>query len=465
MIADTKYALRNLGRTPGFTAVAVLTLALGIGATTAIFSAVDALLLRSLPYPQAERLVMLWVDGTERGFARQDVTNPPTMYDWERELRGVERLAGYTGWRPTLTGQGDPQQLAGGIVTQGYFDTVGVQPALGRGFLPEEDVPEGPQRVVISHGLWQRMFGGATDVLGKSLDLNARQYEVIGVMPAGFAAPNLPEAELWAARQAEREGGRGGFFMEVIARLKPGVAIEQVDAELDTVMQGLGERFPQDLHQLSGYVQPLGEYVVEGVRTQLLVLLGATAFVLLIACANLTNLMLARASGRGREFAVRAALGAGRARIVRQMFTESCVLAVGGALAGLAVAWLGVRWISTAMPDGLTAAAPLGLDVRVLGFAVLAALVSALLFGSAPALGAARHDLVLALRDGDRASSGGKAGQRVRALLVVLNFALAVALTVGAGLFLKSLSRLQAVDPGFRPTGVLTYTLTLPFVR
>jgi predicted permease len=455
-----KRIFRSLARTPGFTIVAVLTLALGIGATSAIFSAVDALLLRALPYPDADRLVMLWVDGRKLGFARQDYTNPTDLRDWET-LESVEALGAFTGWAPTVTGAGEPERVDGALVTQRYFDALGTPMQLGRGFVASEDVPNGPRVVVVSDRFWRRYLDASRDAIGRAVVLEGEPHTVVGVLPPGFEAPLMPDRAVYRPGQFEL-GGRGGYFLRVVARMKPGVAIEQAQREFSALHARLAAAYPDTNEDRDGYVQPLREAMTENVRLQLVVLLGATGLVLLIACANLANLMLARASSRARELAVRASLGADRRRLARQLLGESLVLSGLGALAGLAFAAIAIRWIGTALPPGVDAAGAPALDLRVLGFGTLAALAAGLAFGSAPAWIATRQDLVTTLRDGDRGSAGGRAGRRLREALVVCTFALALALTAGAGVFLKSLGRLTSLDPGFRPEGALSFTLRLP---
>jgi putative ABC transport system permease protein len=464
LLHDARHALRGLARTPGFTAVAVLTLALGIGATTAIYSAVDALLLRSLPYPQPEQLVMVWSDGTKRGYPQADVVNPGIVREWDRSLTAIDQLAGFNPWGPTLAGGDDGARRAtGAMVSAAYFATLGVEPALGRGFSAEEDVENGARVIVVTDGFWKRELGGDPVAVGKAVTLNGEPWTVVGVLPAGFRAPLLPGVELFRPLQGSAELS-GGFWLAVLGRLAPGATIAQADAELDAVQARLAAQ-EDDLRLLSGFVQPLHEVVVADVRDQLLLLLGATAAVLLMACANLANLLLTRATGRSRELAVRAALGAGRGRLVAQLLTESAVLALIGAAVGLVVARLGIAWVQSALPPGLLEGVALGLDLPVLAFALAAAIGAGLISGGAPALAAARQDLVARLRDSDRAATGGRAAQRLRATLVVGTFALALALTVGAGLFLKSLLALQQVDPGFEPQGLLSFSISLPAAR
>ncbi len=453
--------LRSLLRAPGFTAIAVLTLALGIGANSAIFSAIDALLLRALPYAQADRLVMLWTDATKQDMPRTEWTNRADFADWERGLSSVSRMAAFTGWAPTVTGAGDAEQLAGALVTDGAAEALGVQPALGRWFRAEEDVPNGPAVVVVGHEFGQRSLGARNDLGSLSVTLDGEPYAVIGVMPRGFQFPLLADRSVYRPLR-DVCGGRGGFCIRAFGRLTPGRTLEQAQAEFSTVWAGLAATYPADNAGLDGYVQPLRDALVGPVRKQVLVLGAATLLVLLIACANLANLMLARATARARESALRSALGAGRWRLVRQLVGEAIVVSLMGAVAGLVLALLAIGWLQSAIPAGVQASAPLALDWRVALFSVVVALLSALVFSIVPALIATRPAGVAALRSGDRLGAGGPAAQRARGALVVANFALALALCVGASLFLKSLARLGEVDLGYRTERLLTFSLNLP---
>jgi putative ABC transport system permease protein len=455
-----RHALRTLGRSPWFTLVALLTLALGIGATTAMYSAVDAVLLRSLPYPQGERLVALWVDARENDMPRQEWTNPADFADWERHLDSVESMAAWSGWIPTLTGRGDATEVPGAQVSRGYFDVLGITPWLGRNFSVEDNQPNGPAVVIVSHGFWRDVLGAPVE-LAHAVELNGISFQVIGVLPPGFSAPQLPDRQLWRPLQADPSTGRGGHWLRVLARLKQDVGIEAAQAEFSALQGRLASEYPDSNRGLGGYVQPLHEWLGEGLRQQLLVLLGATALLLAIACANLANLLLVRASRREHEFALRASLGASRWRIARQLLVESALLGLGGALAGLLLARLGTQWVGSVLPPEITRVAPLAIDLRVAAFAVVLALGCSLLFGLAPALAAARRDLAASLRGSERGAHGRAAGH-LRALLVTGTFALALALCTGAGLFMKSLGALQDSDPGFTAERALSLRLLLP---
>jgi len=456
---EVRQTLRGFAARPAFVGVTVITLALGIGANTAIFSAVDALLLKKLPYPDPDRLVILWNDGQERGFALQDVVNPGVMKEWERSLTTTESVAGIDFWDTTLTADQGATFVEGAMVSANFFETLGVPLMLGRGFTADEDVENGPRLVIVRHDFWQRELGGDPGALGRSIELDRQSWTVIGVLPKGFSAPTLPRADVFRPLQSNLDP-EDGFYMLVIGRLKPGVSVEQADADLDAVQARLAEEYA-DLRQLSGYVQPLHDVLVQDVSRQLLVLLGATFFVLLIACANIANLLLARAIGRARELAIRTAVGASRMHIIRQVLIESTLLSILGMALGIVFAWFGIEWIATALPPGLARTMSLAIDLRVLGFALVISLGTGLISGCVPALMACRRDAGTALRDGARGSSGGRDGQRVRAALVAGTFALALALTVSAGLFLKSLLHILDVDPGFRADGLLTFSLSL----
>jgi len=457
--AEVRQTARSLVRNPLFSAITILTLGLGIGANTAIFSAVDALLLRNLPYPDPDQLVMLWSDGRERGFAERDVVNPGVMKEWERSLSTTQSVAGIDFWDTTLTADRGPVLVEGAKVSANFFDTLGVPILLGRGFTADEELESGPRVLVVSHAFWQRELGGSADVLGRAVELERQSWTVIGVLAPGFSAPTLPRARVFRPLQGSLDP-EDGFYMPIVARLRPGIGIEQADADLDAVQARLAERYP-DLRQLSGDVQPLHEFLVQDVSRQLLVLLGATFLVLVIACANIANLLLARAVGRSRELAIRTAIGASRRHIVRQVLIESVLLSLAGTVLGIGLAWVGVEWIATALPPDLARNAALGIDLRVMGFAFVLALGTGVVAGSVPALLSSRRDAGAALRSGGRGSAGGRDGSRVRALLVACTFALALALTVSAGLFLKSLLHILDVDPGFRPDGLLTFSLSL----
>lgn len=459
-LLDVRHLFRGLLRTPVFTVVTLLTLALAIGANTAVFSLVDQALLRPLPYPEPDRLVAVWADWSRRGAVRNDYTNPADFADWREQSMTIEDMAAYTGARPALTGFDTPRQLFGAAVTHSFFDVLGTQMRLGRGFAAEEDVPNGPGVAVISYGLWQSELDGDSRVLERRLTLDGKPYNIIGVLPRGFAFPFLPERDIWIPLQAERSG-RGNAWLRVVGRLAPGVDVTSAAAEMAGVAAGISERFPEENGDIGVFVQPLKEAVVDDVRLRLLVLWAAVGFVLLVACVNIGNLLLVRSAGRMRELAIRSTLGARRAVLMMLVIVESMVLALGGAMLGLLFAHAAVRVLHRQMPDGIGEYVAPAVDLRVAGVAALAGLVTGLVFGLLPAFRAGGADPADSLHGGAR-SGHLPLASRARSGLVVANFALALALTVGAGLFAKSLLRLEAVEAGFQPDGVLTATLTLP---
>jgi predicted permease len=479
---DVRYGVRMLRKNPGFTAVAVLTLALGIGANTAIFSVVNAVLLRPLPYPEPGRLVQLRADwsgksGTEIGSV--------TFVEVKAQSQSLARIAAYTGGDMTLTGAGSAERVVAGAVTADFFPLLGVQPALGRNFAREEDTPNGPKAAILGHGLWQSRFGGDAGVLGRTITLNQQSYAVVGILPAHFQYPE--PFQLWTPLALGETGAGGGgtfakygegmFLLKAIARLKPGVALEQAQTELQAIAQRIQEGGPTATP--GGNPGPRGEggegggrgesvltlvglheQVVGDVKGALLVLLGAVALVLLIACANVANLLLARAATRQKEMAVRTALGAGRWRVARQLLTESVLLSLAGGGLGLLMAFWGVRALGQWSPDLSGSMHGIGIDAWVLAFTFGIAVITGLVFGLAPIFQASRTDVNAALKEEGRGDTGGHRN-RLRHLLVVSEVALALVLLIGAGLLIKSFSRLMEVNPGFRTDSVLTFQVTV----
>ncbi|HKG96141.1 MAG TPA: ABC transporter permease [Gemmatimonadaceae bacterium] len=461
LLRDLKHAFRSLSRAPGFAAAAVVTLALGIGANTAIYSVVDAVLLKPLPYADPGRLVMVY----ERNLDRQNdrnVVSPGNFLDWRAQSRVFEDMAGYLIWRTNLTGLGEPEEVPIQLTTASFFPVLGVKPAIGRAYTAQEDAPGGENVVVLGHGFWQRHFAGDPGVLGKKITLGGRPATVIGVMPAGFTF-GRSTAELWApfgldpSLDYRKITGR---YMEVVARLKPGVTPGQAHAEMKALAARLEQQFPDFNAHWSANVVPLEEQVVGGIRRALLVLAGVVGFVLLIACANVANLMLARAAARQREIAVRTALGASAWRVVRQMLTESVVLSIAGGALGLVLALWGTSALVAAAPAALPRVQEVTVDARVLAFTVAVSLAAGVLFGLVPAWQATRASMHATLKEGARGSSAG--GGRTRGALVISQVALSLVLLVGAGLMIKSFARLTAVSPGFDPERVLTARLSLP---
>jgi putative ABC transport system permease protein len=451
---DFRYAVRALRRTPSFTAAAALCLALGIGANTAIFSVIDGVLLRPLSFRDPTSLVVVWESDPQRGQDR-NVVSPANYLDWRRLNSTFSDIGAYIDWHANLTGVDEPIEVARSIATATFFSVLGVPPALGRVYTPEEDVPNGPQMVVLSHRLWERQFGARRDVLGSRLTLDGRPFTVIGVMPDGFGIEGS-RAELWTPMgldPAVDYRTRTGRYLTSIARLRRGVTAERAQADLSAIARRLETAHPAFNTGWGVNVVPMDEQVVGGVRRALLVLGGVVTFVLLIACANVANLLLARSTARTREIAIRAALGAGRARMVRQLLTESVVLGLLGGALGLVLAYWGLQSVRVVAPQSVPRIATVSIDGRTLAFTVVIALLTGLLFGLAPALSAGRRDLQSTLREGARGSTS---GGRTRSLLVVAQVACALVLLVGAGLMMRSFVKLQSVDPGFDPDHVLT---------
>jgi predicted permease len=467
--ADVRFAVRVLRRAPVTSLLAVLTLALGIGVNTAVFSAANGVLLRPLPFADPERLVALGEDNAEKDWTMQ-IAAVANYLDWREQVPAFRDVAAYADFdqRVTITGLGDPHALHASTVSGNFFDVLGVRPLLGRGFRMEESWSDAERVVVLSHAGWTREFGADPGVVGRSVRLDGREARIVGVMPPRLAFPH-DEVDLWTTFRWEpsargQEWFRRAHWVRPIARLRPGVSQEEASAQFQAVVRRLQERYPSTNRGMGAHIVPLHRFLVGDTRAPLLVLLGAVGVLLLLACANVGNLLLVRAAGRARELALRDALGAGRGRLVRQLLTESLVLSAAGGALGLLLGWLGTRALDALRPAQLLHEGQLGMDLRVVAFGVAATLVSGVLFGLLPALWSARAPLVRSLRDGSRAVGLGRGARRLSGALVAGEVAMSLLLLAGAGLLVRSYQRLQQVDPGFDDRGVLTFTVRLPGV-
>ncbi|HEX8557042.1 MAG TPA: ABC transporter permease [Pyrinomonadaceae bacterium] len=465
---DLRFGARTLLKSPAFTAVAVLSLALGIGANTAIFSVVNAVLLRPLPYPEPDRLTHVWHTPPQESFPGMDrfSVSPGNYLDWKEQSRAFEQMAIYQYAGLSLsTGGGDPVPVTGAAVSPDFFPVLRSQAGLGRTFMPEEEQQGRDQVVVLGHGLWQRAFGGDPSLVGRTVTLSSRSFTVVGVMPPGFEFP--AEAELWvplAWDAAERQTRAIHDYM-VVGRLRRDASLEQAQAEMSTISTRLEQQYPEANKGWGALVAPLQEDLVGDVRPALLVLFSAVGFVLLIACANVANLMLARGANRRREMALRIALGATRGRIVRQLLCESLLLAAVGGLLGLALAGWGGQLLVRLSSGSLPGSAGVGIDAWALGFTLLVSLGAGVLAGIAPALQFSRNELSETLKQGTGRGGGGSVKQGTRKALVVSEVALSLILLVGAGLMIRSFWKLQHVDPGFDVRNTLTLSVGLAPAR
>ena len=480
LLQDTRYGARMLRKSPGLTLVAVLSLGLGIGAISTIFSFVNGIMLRPLPYQEPDRLVLLDETAVKKGIPSMSVSYP-NFLDWRAQNNSFEDIACFqrggfaigsggpaAAGASAAAGSGssgaavatEPEQLKGAFVTQGLFEILGVAPILGRTFTAEEDQPDHDQVIILSYGLWHRRFGGDPAILGQTLVLNNRTRTVIGIMPKGFQFPEVAEA--WGPMAlTTKEFTRTDHGLNAIARLKPGVTLEQAQAEMITIASNIETENPVTNEGLSVSVIDLRGSLVGDYKKALLILLGVVAFVLLIACVNVANLLLARATARHKEIAIRAALGAKRQRIVRQLLTESLLLGLIGGVFGLALAWWGMDLLLAAIPIDIPFWMKFDLDGRVLGVTAACSLLTGFVFGTVPALEASNPDLNETLKEGGR-SGAGSGRHRLRSLLVAAEIALSLVLLVGAGLMMRSFMSLQSVDAGFKPEGVLTMDVALP---
>jgi putative ABC transport system permease protein len=454
---DVRYGLRMLRKNPGFTLAAVIALALGIGANTAIFSVVNGVLLRPLPYRNPSELVVvsLFNQKTQETFPLCDAD----FLDWRAQNQAFSDVAAFSGSGFNITGSGRPEQVRGDVVTAEFFSTLGVTPVLGRIFLRGEDRPGSPPIAVLSYNLWQSRYGSDPRAIGQAIVLNGASTTIIGVMPRKFLPSS--ETQIWTNLVLKPPTFRGPYYLTGEARLKPGVTIEHARKELASIHRRIEEQNPLTNSNMSFRITPLEEAIVGNVRPALLVLLGAVAFVLLIASANVANLLLARASAREKEVAIRVALGAGRARLMAQLLTESLVLAAIGGVFGLALAKWGVKLLVELGPSSLPRLEEISIDDQVLAFTCLISLASGIIFGLVPALQSGRGNLNETLKEGGRTPAEGQGRSRARSVLVIAEVALSLVLLVGGGLMLKSFRRLQAVNPGVNPNNALTMQITL----
>ncbi len=464
LIHDARYGLRMLRRNPGFTVVAVVALALGIGANSAIFSVVNAILLRPLPFKDPAGLVRIWGKIEKAGIPKNWISQPELL-DLKEQSESFEDIAAYETSGANLTGSGDPVRVNLASVNASLFPILGIQASAGRTFLEEEDRPGTNKVVLVGDALWRSRYGADPALVGKTLGLSGTAYTVIGIMPPGFQFPEQDELWVPLAIDIANLGNRGNHGLEVVARLKPGVNQAQAQGDLTNIAATLEQRYPNNYANSGFGLYPVSmlDELVGNIRPALYILLGAVGFVLLIACANVANLLLARASARDKEVAIRAAMGARRGRLIRQLLTESVILATIGSALGLTLAYLGVKLFVAFGPSEIPRIGEIGLDARVVGFSVLMAVVTGLAFGLAPAIQISKPDLHDSLKEGGRGSTTGR--HRLRNVLVVSEVAIALVLLAGAGLMIKSFQRLLQLDMGFRTENVLTMKLDLPEIK
>jgi len=464
-LQDTRYAFRMLRKNPGFTAVAVLTLALGIGANTAIFSVVYAVLLKPLPYTNPEQLFTAFQANAQQGTAETGCSYL-NFEEWRAQNHAFSELAGIVAHQLTLTGRVEPTVVNTSVVTPEFFALVDVKPLAGRIFFPQDGKQGAPPVALVSEDLWRGRFGADPNIIGTSINLDQRPFTVIGIMPGAFRTPFFTKQEVWIPLVQDPVfstfmPNRGLHLLPVIGRLKPGVSVAQAQAEMDAISGRLAAEFPAENNGWTVRLVPLQKEIVGDVRTALLVLLGAVGLVLLIACANIANLLLTRATSRSKEIAVRTALGAGRARIIRQLLSETAVLGLLGGAVGIALAYWGVKALSSLLPSSLPQMNPIRVDYFVLGFALLLSAIAGLAFGLVPAMFAANADIQNALREGAR-SGESRNRRRARSFLAVVEISLAMVLLMTAGLLLRSFARLTSVSPGFDAQHIVKADISLP---
>jgi putative ABC transport system permease protein len=462
LLQDIRYALRTFLRNPAFFLFAVGVLALGIGANTAIFTVAYNVLLRPLAFRDAGRLVMVWEDSSAYGFP-QDTPAPGNFASWKAQNNVFQDMAAMRGRGFDLTGQGNPEQFDGIMMTANMFPLLGVRPMLGRNITPEEDKPGANHVVILSHAVWMANFGGDPQILGKQIWLNNAQYTIIGVMPPGFVFPDRT-AQVWTpiGFSAEDLAEHGSHYLNVVARLRDGVSLQQANADLSIIAKRLQKQFPNSNAKVGAFGVPLRDNLTGSSRLAAIILLVAVGFVLLIACANVANLLLARAAGRRKELAMRMALGAGRTRIIRQLLTESLLLSVIAGGAGLLLALWATPFLADLIPDSLAPLGGSGVNAEILAFLVAVSIFCGVLFGLAPALRISRLDLVNAIKQSGSGSGIGFSATRMRDILVVAEVALALVLFSGATLMVRSFMNVRNLDPGFRPAHVLALRTHLP---
>jgi putative ABC transport system permease protein len=458
LLRDVRLAIRSLTKAPGFALAAILTLALGVGATSAIFSVVNGVVLRPMPYPDPESLVMVWEVTPQYG--RFSVA-PANFFDWRKQSTTFEALAAFGNSDVTLQRPSGPEQVPAAYASAELFKVMNIRPAMGRTFTTEEDMPGRGDVIVLSHGGWQRRFGADPRAIGSTVTMNGSQFTIVGIMPPGFAFPSST-TELWFPMALEQaKATRGGHYLGVIGRIKPGVAFERAEAEMKTIAARLATQYPEANAGESVELVPLHEQVVGEVRPALLTLLAAVAMTVLIACANVANLLLVRGAVRRKELAIRAALGASRGRLVRQMLVESLVLAMTGGVIGIGLAQLAIRPLRVLSAGTVPRVADVSIDLSVLAFAFGVSLLTGIVFGLAPAWQAVSAALVDVLKDGGRGTHS-SVGRWMRTGLLVAEVALSMVLLVGAALLLRSFANVTGIDPGFRPEGVLSFRVSLP---
>jgi putative ABC transport system permease protein len=471
LLQDLRYGARLLAKNRRFMVIAVFTLGLGVGANGAIFSVINGVLLKPFSFPESERLVVVWERCLNQGLSRM-VVSPPNFADWREQNQAFQDMAAYRQQDFNLIDRGDPERVRGLRVSASMFSMLGVRPALGRDFEPEEDKPGTPAAVIVSHGFWQRRLGASSTAIGQTITLGNEAATIIGVMPPRFDFPppitfrgeaRSVKVELWTQlRYGAEQDQRSAHNLFVLARLKPGISLERAVTDMQRVTDRLSTDFPKSNDGWDALLVPLHEQVVGDVKTALLVLPGAAGFVLLIACVNVANLLLVRAAGRQREMAIRTALGAGRWRLLRQMLIECTLLSLLGGFVGLGLVVLALKLIAGLAPQNIYRLDSTSLDVSVVAFTLLVSLLSALLFSLAPALQTSRISLMTALKEGSSGASDGPGRHHLRNLLVVAEVALALVLLTGAGLLIRSFIRLQSVPTGFQPEGLAAMTINLP---